>query len=121
MASNVYIYDRTRVTVAQICGDSYMMDITARQVLRNVKTVAAQHAKTGDYIRNLGIVTVPGERGTGRTVKDRLVVADDPGAAAIEWGHYVIRKVPGGRRVQGHHVPGMHPMGRGLALTKAIG
>lgn len=104
------------------------MGQAAGMVLRRVKTVAAQHVDTGAYINKLRTVKVPGEKGTGRSVMDRLVVADDPAAAAIEFGH--IARVDGGvitrvgaRRVQwqrGTYVPGLHIMAKGLARVKTI-
>lgn len=117
--TKVWIHPRTRVWTAQMTGESDALDDAANTVLRSVKRVAAESRDTGDYISHLGIKTVPGEFGTGRTVKDRLVVADDPGAAAIEWGHLV----PLGEGMEGpqRFVPGKNIMGRGLAAVKSDG
>lgn len=90
--SRVTIIRRAGIITAQIAGESSAMDGAALAVKLAAKTVAMRHRNTGNYINNLQVVSVPGERGTGRTVRDRLVVADDPGAAAIEWGHLVRHK-----------------------------
>lgn len=95
---------------AIIAGRSHQMDEAANRGLMAVRAAAAPHAKTHDYIRSLSVVAVPGERGRGRQVTDRLIVSTDPGAAAIEWGHLV--RVAGARRVQ--WVPGQHPMRTGM-------
>ena len=105
-----YVNERVRVDAAIIAGKSTEMDLAAQRTLTAVRAAAARHSKTGHYIENLHIVTVPGELGTGRLVDDRLVVADDEGAAAIEWGHLV--HVEGSRRVR--WVPGLHIMRKGL-------
>lgn len=116
MTDRVWLRSDTRVVTARMAGDSPAMDAAARGVLRAVKTIAAQHVDTGHYIGKLGIVTVPGLRGTGRTVKDRLVVADDEGAAAIEFGR--IYRFANSRRVRWE--PGKHIMARGAGLAKGM-
>jgi hypothetical protein len=115
--SAVYLKDSNRVTVAVMCGRHPVMDEHAGMVLAAVKGVAAQHVETGDYMRKLGIKNVPGELGTGRLVRDRLVVADDPAAAAIEFGHLIRYK--NSRRVRWE--PGQHVMARGLSMVKTVG
>lgn len=102
----VSVSRRAGIISAQIAGESSAMDGAALAVKGAARTVAMRHRKTGNYINQLMIVSVPGERGTGRTVRDRLVVADDPGAAAIEWGHLIRHE--GSRRVT--WVPGQHIM-----------
>ncbi|KJL39910.1 DUF5403 family protein [Microbacterium trichothecenolyticum] len=125
MASRVWLRSRNRVTVAQMCGEDAVMGQAAGRVLRSVRTVAAQHVDTGNYMRKLGTVKVPGEKGTGRSVMDRLVVADDPAAASIEWGHFTTRitRAEGSRRVTTGPltwVPGKHIMAKGLARVKSL-
>jgi hypothetical protein len=104
------------VIVAIMAGKTHEMDTAARLVKDAVVAEALQHRDTGAYIRNLSIHEVRGQSGSGRRVTDRLVVADDPGSAAIEYGH--LTRVPGGRRVQ--WVAGHAPMRRGLARVAWI-
>lgn len=102
--ADAWVSGRVRVVAAQIAGKSSGMDAAAENGLQIARRLAAQHRDTGNYIANLKVVEVPGEKGTGRTVRDRLVVADDVAAASIEWGHLVryknarrVRWVPGQR------------------------
>ena len=104
--SDVRIIRRAGIIAAQIAGESSAMDGAALAVKMAARSVAMRHRNTGAYINNLVVVSVPGESGTGRTVRDRLVVANDPGAAAIEWGHLIRHK--GSRRVT--WVPGQRIM-----------
>ncbi|MCI2958250.1 DUF5403 family protein [Agromyces atrinae] len=109
--------DRTvRVHAAILVGKSDALDIVARQVLRSVRSVAAQHRLTGNYSSKLGILNVPGRIGTGRLVRDRLIVADDEAAFWIEVGH--IQRI-GPRRVR--YVPGLHIMQKGLNGVPGVG
>ena len=101
-----YVSENVRVQAAIIAGRSPEMDAAAGRVQSIAIGIAAQHRLTGAYIHNFSIHTVPGEKGTGRMVDDRLVVNDDPGAAAIEWGY--IRRFKNSRRVQ--YVPGQKIM-----------
>lgn len=114
MAGSVHLYARNRLTVAQMAGQSSAFGSQAGRVETAVKRVAAESAVTGAYLRSISMKTVPGEFGTGVTVQDRLIVAEDAGAAAIEWGHLVRYK--NSRRVS--WVPGKHIMTRGLASVR---
>lgn len=114
MAGSVFLYQRNRITVAQMAGASGEFGSQAGRVLRAAKRTASESVATGAYMRALSMRTVPGESGSGVTVKDRLIVADDPGAAAIEWGHLVRYK--NSRRVR--WVPGKHIMTRALASVR---
>lgn len=116
MGSRVWLNSRNRVTVAQMCGESNALDEGAGRVLASVRAKAAESVLTGEYMSKLGIVTVPGESGTGRSVKDRLVVADDKAAVSIEYGHHTRPDEDGDRTF----VPGKHPMTRGLAAVKSV-
>lgn len=107
-----YVDGSVRVEAAIIAGHSPEMDRAANRGLAIAKGLAAPHVDTGAYQRNLKVVTVPGRLGTGKRVSDRLIVADDPGAAAIESGY--IRRIPGTRRVQ--FVPGQHILGKTVRL-----
>ncbi|MDQ1113934.1 hypothetical protein QE418_003382 [Microbacterium testaceum] len=97
-----------------MAGDSNAFDAIASKVLRLAQTEALKSVDTGAYLSHLHMKTVPGERGTGRGVNDRLIVADDPGAGPIEWGH--IYRHPGSRRVT--YVPGKHIMTNALARAR---
>lgn len=101
---------------AEIAGNKPEMDRTARRILRAVTAAAMRNRATGNYINSLGIENVPGLLGRGRKVRDRLVVANDPAAGPIEWGHIV--RHPGSRRVT--YVPGQHPMRNGLAMIQTV-
>lgn len=105
-----YVNSRVRVDAAIIAGGSSAMDQAANRLKGAVVRAASAHRDTGAFIRNLAVVAVPGQQGTGREVTDRLVVANDPGSASIEWGHLV--RVAGARRVR--WVPGQHPMRTGM-------
>lgn len=110
------VYHSSKLIAARIAGKTSAMDAGAHRILRSVRAFAARHRVTGAYMNAFGIVTVPGLIGNGRLVDDRLVYNDDPGAAAIEWGHAV-------RNSQGEevsYVPGQHIMGRGLAAVKGF-
>ena len=109
---DVYTSDYTRVIAAQIAGQSPEMDQVARRVMNNAQRVAAQYVDTSAYVNNFSVHTVPGEKGTGRTVDDRIVVNDDPGAAAQEWGY--MRRF---KNSEHEHVPGRHIMRKALAMS----
>lgn len=106
--ARVIIYSHTRVTVAIIAGKSAAMDAAAHTGLQIARGLAARHVDTGAYIRSLKVVTVPGRMGSGRRVDDRLIVATDPGAAAIEFGS--LHHFPNSRRVR--WTPGQHILTR---------
>lgn len=97
---------------AIIAGHSRQMDDAANRGLRTVRSVAGAHRHTGAYIDKLSVITAPGISGNGRRVSDRLIVSDDPGSPAIEYGHMVRHKHA--RRVS--WVPGQHIMGRALKM-----
>lgn len=109
-----YVNERVRVDAARIAGKSPEMDVVAGRTHRAVRAVAAANRLTGNYINNLSVHTVPGLVGNGRLVDDRLVVADDEGAASIEFGHMV--RFTESRRVK--WVPGQYPMTRGMAMVR---
>lgn len=113
----LWLNDRNRVTVAIMCGnESDALDGGARQVLGAVRAEASKHVLTGAYMNKFSIVRARGREGTGREVWDRLVVNDDDGAAAIEWGHLTVPGEEGGG--DRTFVPGKHIMARGLAAVK---
>lgn len=104
------VYPSAGTTVAIIAGRTQAMDAGAHRVLTAVRGVAARHTLTGAYMSKLSIVSARGQSGNGRRVTDRLVVADDPAAVSIEYGH--IQRVKGARRVK--YIPGLHIMRRGM-------
>lgn len=108
-----YVSEQVRVVAARIAGKSEAMDFAATRIMRSAQTLAAPHRDTGNYIRSFEVVTVPGLKGNGRLVDDRLVVNNDPAAAAIEWGH--LYRYKNSRRVK--FIPGQHIMTR--AMRKA--
>ncbi|MCJ1709229.1 DUF5403 family protein [Microbacterium sp. VKM Ac-2923] len=127
MADSVFLFQRNRVTAAQIAGDSAEFSRISGRVLIAAKVEAARHVDTGAYLSKLHMKTVPGMIGTGRGVKDRLIVADDPAAASIEWGHLarvrdgVMTRVEGSRRVKwepAKFVPGKHIMTNALGRVR---
>lgn len=98
------------LVAAIIVGRSNALDGAAAKTMRSIRRVAEEHRLTGNYISKLAILNVPGERGRGRLVRDRLIVADDEAVGAIEWGHLI--RFKNSRRVK--YVPGLHIMRRGL-------
>lgn len=111
--ASAYVNESVRVDAAVIAGRSAEMDVVAGRVHRAVRTVAAAHRHTGAFIQGLVIETVPGERGTGRQVSDRVVSSTDPATLSIEYGHMVRHK--NARRVT--WVPGQHVMARGMQMV----
>jgi hypothetical protein len=110
-AGQVYLSDfEIDRQTAVIAGRSSEMDRGAMRTLRAVRASALGNRLTGSFIDKLRVVSVPGERGYGRNVQDRLVVADDPGSAAIEFGR--MYRVEGARRVRWE--PGQHHMRNGM-------
>jgi hypothetical protein len=95
------VYASTTVVVAEIAGGLPIMDRTANRILALAKAKARGHRLTGAYLAGLHVETV----GRG---KDRLVVAEDPGAIPIEFGY--MRIVRRGRRVTAVHYPGLRIM-----------
>lgn len=105
-----YVKQRAGLIAAIEVGRTNAMDEAAARVQAAAIAEAAAHRLTGAYIRSFSIHNVPGLSGTGVLVRDRLVVNDDPGAAAIEWGY--IRRFQNSRRAQ--YVPGQHIMGKAI-------
>lgn len=105
--TKVYIERDVRVVAAQIAGNNGEMDRAANQVRRAVRTVAAQYVDTGALHDSYQIATVPGERGTGRSVNDRLVYSDDPAALPNEYGFPTRAGI----------IPGRHIMRRAMGMV----
>lgn len=94
---------------AVIAGKSTEMDLAAERGASAVRQVAAAHRLTGAYIRAVHTATVPSVQPSKvGHVDDRLIIADDPGAVSIEYGHTVPST--------GEQVPGQHIMQRALEL-----
>jgi hypothetical protein len=102
------VYKVAAIYAAQIAGESQEMDDVANELATLAKGFAAEHIQDGDFERSIHVERVRGKRG----VTDRLVVADDPLAAAKELGH-VIRNEPGGPDLG--RVKGQHSMGKAVA------
>lgn len=97
-----HLYANLELETAKIASQSPEMDEAEAKVLASVRSVAAMHRDTGNYIARLGSETVVTTRG----VHDRLITADDPEALLIEWGG-IVKKT-------GRVIPGLHIMKRGL-------
>lgn len=86
---------------ARIAGRSPIMDKVAADVLASIKAVAERHRASGDYVQSLKIVRGKGKFG----VEDRGIIADDPNAVSIEYGHFAGKKGTEGRSyVQGQFI-----------------
>lgn len=115
MAGSVFINNKADAIAAVAAGGRTEMDDAASALLRAVRIRAAAHVKTGNYIRNTGIETVPSIRPSKvGYVQDRLVVADDPASMSIEYGHFVRYKTA--RRVS--WVPGQHIMTGAVGMVR---
>lgn len=112
--ANAQVNGSVRVEAAIIAGKSAEMDVVAGRAQRAVRTVAAAHRNTGAFINGIVVATVPGERGTGRRVDDRVVSSTDPGTLSIEYGHIVRHK--NARRVT--YVPGQHIMSKAMGMVR---
>ncbi|MFF7293225.1 DUF5403 family protein [Microbacterium sp. NPDC008134] len=110
-----YVDPRAGSMAAQIAGQSGEMDVVANRGLSAVRSIAAAHRLTGEYISKTYVVTVPSlEPSKVGPIDDRLIVADDKAAVSIEYGHLV--RFKNSRRVK--FVPGQHIMGQAV---RAVG
>lgn len=110
----VFINKNAGPIAAKLAGDRTEMDDAANRVLRAVKSVASSHVKTSAYINSLSVQKVPSlKRSRVGHVTDRIIVSDDPGALAIEYGH--MQRIKGARRVR--WIPGHKPMTRGMQMV----
>lgn len=108
-----YVDPRAGSMAAQIAGESPAMDLVADRGLHAVRSVAAAHRYTGAYIENTFVAAVPSVLPSKvGPIKDRIIVADDPAAVSIEYGHIV--RFANSRRVR--FVPGQHIMGKALQV-----
>ncbi|MEW1990712.1 DUF5403 family protein [Microbacterium sp. NPDC078849] len=106
-----YVDPRAGSMAAQIAGQSREMDVVAQRGLRAVRSVAASHRLTGDYLSKTFVATVPSVQPSKvGPIDDRLIVADDKAAVSIEYGHLV--RFKNARRVK--FVPGQHIMSKAL-------
>lgn len=64
-----------------------------------VRALSAPHAKTRAMYNSIDVSSAPG-RGSASAVLDRLLSIDDPGAKAVEYGHFT----RDGRWVPGKHI-----------------
>lgn len=107
---------------AVIAGRNSEMDRAANVLLRAVRTRAMAHVRTGNYIKNLSIQTVPSlQPSRVGYVQDRIVVADDKAALSIEYGHWNTRITRNGRRVSTgvlRKVPGQYIMTGALGMVR---
>lgn len=101
------VYAGAGVKIAKLPGVQPLLDKAAVEIKARAAANIMSSSKepTGHYASSLEVRHVPGKRG----VQDRLVVANDPGALAIEYGH--LEAGEGGAS----WVPGKFP------LTRAVG
>ncbi|MFJ4173408.1 DUF5403 family protein [Microbacterium sp. NPDC089696] len=108
-----YVDPRAGSMAAQIAGESAEMDRVAVRGVRAVRSVAAAHRLTGNYIDKVFATEAPSVLPSKvGPIKDRLIVADDEAAVSIEHGHMV--RFKNARRVR--FVPGQHIMGKALQV-----
>ena len=100
------VYKGAGTKVARLPGIQPELDVAAMKVMLRAKAEAAASIRTGHYESSFEIKRVPGKRG----VTDRLVVNNDEGSVAIEYGHVT----PASRRSPGRFVPGK------FILTRAV-
>lgn len=93
--------------IARLPGIQPLLDMAAAGIkARAVANIMSSSKEpTGHYASSLEVRSVPGKKG----VRDRLVVANDPGALAIEYGHLEVGEDGAS------WVPGKFP------LTRAVG
>lgn len=89
------VFRSAAIDAARIVGESRELTTAAEEVAVEVRSRAAATADTGRFASSIDVATDAGPRG----VLDRVVVSDDPGAIAIEYGW----TTPAGRRVPGQH------------------
>ncbi|UOR02063.1 DUF5403 family protein [Leucobacter allii] len=100
---------------AVICGDSPIMDAVSSRLRTNIMAEAAQHNLTTAFMNSIEEATVPGESGNGLQVNDRVVYSTDPGALAINYGHFA-RQAEGSDTIP-DFVPGKHVFEAGMGRT----
>lgn len=100
------VYKGAGTKAAKMCGNSPVMDQVAGKIKAKAEANAARHHRTGRYSQNFSVKSVPGKKG----VRDRIVQADHPASAIIEYGHFQ-EKADG---TLGKFVPGQ------FNLTRAI-
>lgn len=77
------VYKGAGTKIAKLPGVQPVLQAAAEELKAKAAALAAEHVETGAYASSLEVRTVPGKKG----VKDRLVIADDPASAIIEFGH----------------------------------
>jgi hypothetical protein len=86
--------------VAKLPGLQPVIQSAAMGILARARALAGGQADTTAYMSSLHVVPTPGRRG----VTDRLVVAGDPAAVHIEYGHLATRKDGGATWVPGQYI-----------------
>ncbi len=84
------VYKTAGIIGARLAGESAAMDEAADELQRLARAEAAQHADTEHFQNSIESNRTRGKNG----VIDRLVVATDPGAESIEFGHLSEGKEP---------------------------
>lgn len=85
--------------IAKMPGLQPVLQAVASEVLARAIANAGAHADTSAYVSSLHVIPARGRNG----VMDRLVVADDPAAVHIEYGH-VAPSEKGGTWVPGQFI-----------------
>ncbi|MFD5864358.1 DUF5403 family protein [Agromyces sp. NPDC127015] len=102
------VYAIAHIEAARIVGGTSDLTALARDVRGRVRRqIMARAFDTGEFHSTVKIANRVGPYG----VRDRVIYSDDPAALAIEYGHLVITRVKGARRVRstGAFVPGKYP------------
>lgn len=79
--SDLHINANANALAAYVAGLSPEMDVAAEKVRGAIRAKIAPDTDTGDFSRSIKI-----DRVKYKSVTDRMVYSDDPGAFAIEFG-----------------------------------
>ena len=93
------IFKNAGTKIARLPGVQPTLDAAAAKILANATALASAHIKTTSYVNSLKVQPARGRSG----VMDRLVIATDPAAVHIEYGH-LQRSKTGGTWVPGQYI-----------------
>ena len=88
---------------ARIASQHPVMDIYLSKVEKALKANAANHRRTGGFMRSIHTQTTNYTSDNGVVIKDRYVYTDHPAALSIEYGHLQKTK-DGAKKVPGTHI-----------------
>lgn len=89
---------RMNGAAGHVAGKSQEMDDAALDVLAAIQVEAAKHKRTGRFASSFSV-----QDAKYNSVRDRVIVSDDPNAWSIEYGHLQGKDTGGKRRF----VPGL--------------